>query len=52
VLDVKKKSLYAAGVFSLGGFEKLAEINPQSPDHVMFGVSGTSNIFRLFSRAI
>ncbi len=44
MLDVKKKSLYAAGVFSLGGFEKLAEINPQSPDHVMFGVSGTSKL--------
>ena len=43
MLDIKKKTIYAAGAFTMGGFEKLAELNPQSPDHVMFAIAGTSS---------
>lgn len=40
VLDVSTDTMWAVGAFSLGGFEKTVEINPQHPDYVMFGVSG------------
>lgn len=42
VLDVATDTMWAVGSFSLGGFEKQAELNPQHPDYVMVGVSGTS----------
>ena len=40
VLDLASRTLYAAGSFSQGGFEKNVEINSQHPDYVMFAVSG------------
>jgi len=44
-LDVASKTLYAVGSFTMGGFEKIVEINPTSPDYVMFGVSGYNGAF-------
>jgi hypothetical protein len=37
--------LYAAGVFTNGGFEKIVEINPQHPEYVIFAVSGYNGDF-------
>ena len=40
VLDVSTDAIWAVGSFSLGGFEKNVEMNPQHPDYVMFAMSG------------
>lgn len=39
-LDIHTRTLYAVGVFTNGGFEKNCELNPQSPEHVVYAVSG------------
>lgn len=39
-VDVHTKTAYALGVFSMGGFEKITEINSQHPDYVMFALAG------------
>jgi hypothetical protein len=44
-LDVSTKTLYAIGAFSMGGFEKIVEINPMNPDYVMFAISGYNGPF-------
>jgi len=40
-LDLKKKTMWAVGVFGQGGFEKLVELNPQHKDFVVIAPSGT-----------
>ena len=39
-VDVSTRTAYALGVFTLGGFEKIVEINSMHPDYVMFAPSG------------
>lgn len=52
VIDVHTKTAYAVGAFSLGGFEKITEINPQHPDYVMFAVSGYNGDFSGVDRVL
>lgn len=44
-LDIHSKSLYAVGSLSLGGFEKIVELNPMSEEYVILGVSGYNGPF-------
>lgn len=45
VLDIHAKSLYAAGVFTNGGFEKIVELNPTNENYVILAVSGYNGPF-------
>jgi hypothetical protein len=45
VIDIKNKAIWATGVFTNGGFEKIYELNSQHPDFVIFGVSGYNGDF-------
>ena len=40
------------GGFTLGGFEKIVEINPQSTDYVVLGVSGYNGAFDIDSLVV
>jgi hypothetical protein len=45
VVDLKTKTSYAVGAFSLGGFEKIVELNPQHKDYVIFSIAGYNGEF-------
>ena len=45
VIDIATKASYAAGVFTLGGFEKIVEVNCGHPDYVCFSPSGYNGAF-------
>jgi len=45
VVDLKTKTAYAIGAFSLGGFEKIVELNPQHKDYVIFSLAGYNGEF-------
>jgi len=45
VIDLKTKAAYATGVFTLGGFEKIVEVNCGHPDYVCFAPSGYNGAF-------
>lgn len=51
-IDVHKKTAHAVGVFNLGGFEKVVEINAQHPDYVMFAISGYNGAFDGYSAVL
>jgi len=40
VVDLATKNMYATGVFTLGGFEKIVEVNCAHSSYVCFAVSG------------
>lgn len=42
---MERKTAYAMGSTGLGGYEKLAEINPQHPDYVILAISGYNGNF-------
>jgi len=44
-LDLDTKTLYAVGVFTNGGFEKIVEMNSGHPDYIILGVSGYNGNF-------
>jgi hypothetical protein len=44
-LDIQTKTLYALGGLTMGGFEKMVEINSQNPDYIILGVSGYNGAF-------
>ncbi|KAL3913891.1 MAG: hypothetical protein SGARI_000419 [Bacillariaceae sp.] len=44
-VDIATKTAYAMGSTGMGGYEKLAEINPQHPDFVMLALSGYNGAF-------
>lgn len=44
-IDLATGTAYALGVFTLGGFEKIVEINPEMEGYVMFGMSGYTGDF-------
>jgi hypothetical protein len=45
VIDIDTKSSYATGVFTLGGFEKIVEVNCGHEDYVCFSPSGYNGAF-------
>ena len=45
VVDLATHDLYACGVFTLGGFEKIVEFNCGHPDYVCFSPSGYNGAF-------
>jgi len=45
VVDLKTKTSYAVGAFSLGGFEKIVELNPQHEQYVIFSLAGYNGPF-------
>ena len=45
VIDIATKTSYATGVFTLGGFEKIVELNCGHPDYVCFSPSGYNGAF-------
>jgi hypothetical protein len=45
VLELATRDLYATGVFTLGGFEKIVEVNCGHPDYVCFAPSGYNGQF-------
>lgn len=45
VIDIATKSVHAAGVFTLGGFEKIVEFNCGHQDYVCFSPSGYNGNF-------
>ena len=45
VLDLASKDFYATGVFTLGGFEKIVEVNCGIPGYVCFSPSGYNGAF-------
>jgi hypothetical protein len=45
VIDMATMTAYAAGVFTLGGFEKIVEFNCGHPDYVCFAPSGYNGNF-------
>jgi hypothetical protein len=47
VIDIATKTSYATGVFTLGGFEKIVEVNCGHPDYVCFSPSGYNGAFSL-----
>lgn len=51
-VDVHTRTAYAIGAFTLGGFEKIVEINPQNPDYVMFALSGYNGAFSGYTAAL
>lgn len=44
-VDLKTDTAWAVGSMSLGGFEKITEMNPQHPDYVMFAMAGYNGDF-------
>jgi hypothetical protein len=44
-VDVATKTMYATGVFSMGGFEKIIEIKSGHKDYVAYAVSGYNGNF-------
>lgn len=44
-IDLSTFSMYAVGVFTLGGFEKVVEVNCGHPDYVCFSPSGYNGAF-------
>ena len=49
VVDLSDFSVYAAGAFTLGGFEKIVEFNCGHPDYVCFAPSGYNGNFGVSS---
>mgnify|MGYP003684246873 CR=1 FL=1 len=47
VVDIATGNMYATGAFTLGGFEKIVEINCGHPDYVCFSPSGYNGNFGL-----
>jgi hypothetical protein len=47
VLELTTGDLYATGVFTLGGFEKIVEVNCGHPDYVCFSPSGYNGNFNI-----
>eukprot|EP00406_Dinophysis_acuminata_P007158 CAMPEP_0179231102 /NCGR_PEP_ID=MMETSP0797-20121207/11171_1 /TAXON_ID=47934 /ORGANISM="Dinophysis acuminata, Strain DAEP01" /LENGTH=764 /DNA_ID=CAMNT_0020938181 /DNA_START=98 /DNA_END=2392 /DNA_ORIENTATION=+ len=45
VIDLATGNTYATGVFTLGGFEKIVEVNCGHPDYVCFSPSGYNGNF-------
>ena len=45
VINIATKASYASGVFTLGGFEKIVEVNCGHPDYVCFSPSGYNGAF-------
>lgn len=52
VVDLATKEMHAAGVFSMGGFEKIVEIDPGHEDYVAFAVSGYNGNFGSYDRIV
>merc|ERR1719197_761825 len=46
-IDIATKTSYATGVFTLGGFEKIVEVNCGHPDYVCFSPSGYNGAFNV-----
>lgn len=45
VIDIETKASYATGVFTLGGFEKIVEVNCGHEDYICFSPSGYNGAF-------
>ena len=46
-IELATMRMYAVGVFTLGGFEKIVEVNCGHPDYVCFSPSGYNGAFSL-----
>jgi len=51
-INLAKSSMHAVGAFTLGGFEKIVEINPLHKDYVIFAVSGYNGDFGSYPQII
>lgn len=52
VVDIEANTMYAVGVFTMGGFEKIVEIKTPSPDYVAFAVSGYNGAFGEYEKIV